>query len=123
MSESWSFASAEDTASSDWTNSFHASLDQEFGYSGQDRFVLFYYESRLHEVRWRDTHSCGPACGAWPALFADLQASATTCGLSLGFGDQPGDHVLLVDRIAQKARFAYREEAQEFLARHQAAAA
>jgi len=123
MSDYWSFASNEDIASPGLTDRSSTSVDHELGYSGHDRFVLFYYESRDHEVRWRDSHSCGPACGGWPPLFADIHAQASSYGLSLGFGDQPGDHVVLVDRVAQKARFAYREEAQEFLARQQAAAA
>jgi hypothetical protein len=123
MSESWSFASAEETSSPGLTDKSSTSVDQELGYSGHDRFVLFYYEWRGHEVRWRDSQSCGPARGGWPPLFADIQAYASAYGLSLGFGDQPGDHVVLVDRVAREARFAYREEAQDFLARQQATAA
>jgi len=123
MSDFWSFALAEDIASPDMAIDRQTGIDQKLGYSGHDRFILFYYEFRVHEVRWRDSRSCGPASSGWPPLFADLQAHTNTSGLSLGCGDQPGDHVILVDRVAQKARFAYREEAQEFLARQQAAAA
>lgn len=99
------------------------SIDQILGYFGQDRFVLFYYEPRDREVRWRDSHSNGTGVTGWPAPFADLEAQARACGISLGNSDEPGDHVLLVDRMHEQACFAYREAAQEFLARTSASAA
>jgi hypothetical protein len=92
-------------------------IDQELGYFGHDRFVLFYYEPRMHEVMWRDTRSSGSACNGWPPSFATIAAKAQTRGISLGSDTESGDHVLLVDRVDQQVCFAYREEAQEFLAR------
>lgn len=95
----------------------------DVGYFGKDRFVLFYFEPRSREVRWQDSHTCGSAGRAWPATLEGIEAKAKAHGFTLGTETEPGDHVLLVDRIDEHAVFAYREEAQEFLARQSAAAA
>ncbi|MDB5293573.1 MAG: hypothetical protein JWL69_4814 [Phycisphaerales bacterium] len=93
------------------------SIDQDLGYFGHDRFVLFYYEPRAHEVMWRDSRSSGSGCNGWPPPIATLAAEARARGITLGTDTEHGDHVLLVDRVDHQACFAYREEAQEFLAR------
>ncbi len=100
---------------------FEHTIDQALGYAGQDRFVLFYYEPRMQEVRWRDSHSCGCACTGWPPPYALIDAQAGAFGITLGHDDESGDHVLLVDRVDQQACILYREQAQEFLARQSAA--
>ena len=97
--------------------SLQQGIDKELGYSGPDRFVCFYYEPRGHSICWRDSRSHGTGSGGWSSLIGQLEAIASACGMSLGNNDAAGDHVLLVDRVDQQARFAYREEAQEFLAR------
>jgi hypothetical protein len=99
------------------------SIDQELGYCGDDRFVLFYYEPTRQEVRWRDSRSSGAGCAGWPPPFAGIEARARNWGISLGNFKEAGDHVLLVDRVDHQVCFAYREEAQEFLARQSATAA
>ena len=98
-------------------------IDQELGYAGQDRFVFFYYEPRRREVWWKDTRSCGSGSAGWPAPFANIEADARAFGITLGHNVESGDHVILVDRIEHRATIAYREEAQEFLARQSAMAA
>jgi hypothetical protein len=97
--------------------SLQQGIDRELGYAGPDRFVCFYYEPRAQGIRWRDSRSCGSGRGGWSSVVRQLEAIASACGMSLGNNEAPGDHVLLVDRVDQQARFAYREEAQEFLAR------
>ena len=96
-------------------------FDQGLGYSGQDRFVLFYFEPGSKEVRWRDTRASGSGIVGRPHDIIRIQEHARGCGVSLGDFLERGDHVLLVDRVCQEARFAFREEAQEFLARRQSA--
>ncbi|HET6251636.1 MAG TPA: hypothetical protein VFE47_28380 [Tepidisphaeraceae bacterium] len=98
-------------------------IDQELGYRGEDRFVLFYYDSARREVRWRDSRSCGAGRMGWPPPFAGIEAHARHWGITLGNVNETGDHVLLVDRVDHQVCFAYREEAQEFLARQSATAA
>jgi hypothetical protein len=92
-------------------------IEQELGYLGKDRFVMFYYEPSLNQVRWRDSRSMGSGCTGWPPRFAGIEASARSAGFTLGNFKGRGDHVLLVDRVDRQVCFAYREEAQEFLAR------
>ena len=99
------------------------SIDQELGYYGEDRFVMFYYEPNRREVRWRDSRSCGAGCTEWPPPFAGIETHGRNAGITLGNFKGPGDHVLLVDRVDHQVCFAYREEAQEFLARQCATAA
>jgi hypothetical protein len=100
-------------------------IDEELGYAGHDRFVFFYYEPRRREVWWKDTHSCGSgsAGAGWPPPFATIEARARAFGITLGHNVESGDHVILVDRIEHRVTIAYREEAQEFLARQSATAA
>jgi len=92
-------------------------------YAGSDRFILFYFEPRSREVRWQDSRSSGSAGSVWPAPLQGIQDKAAANGITLGTETEPGDHVLLVDRIDEHAVFAYREQAQEFLARQSATAA
>ena len=92
-------------------------IDQELGYFGADRFVLFYYDPRAHQLTWRDSRSFGPGSVESPASLACILDKARASGVSLGDDSAWGDHVLLLDRVDQQACFAYREAAQEFLAR------
>ena len=92
-------------------------IEDELDYPGLDRFICLYYEPRAQRVNWRDGRSCGSGSRGWSGWFGQVQALARTMGMSVGNNDEPGDHVLLVDRVGQQARFAFREEAQEFLAR------
>lgn len=92
-------------------------IDQELGYDGQDRFVLFYFEPRGREVRWRDSQGSGSVGVGFTPAFAQIEARARAVGITLGDSLSSGDHVLLVDRLEHQACFAYREQAQEFLAR------
>lgn len=98
-------------------------IERALGYSGQDRFVLFYYDPQSQQVIWRDGRSYGSADGQPSSVFGELEARARACGVSVGDDRGPGDHALLVDRIGRRASFAYREVAQEFLARRLASAA
>ena len=96
---------------------FQQFIKEELGYPGLDRFMCVYYEPKAHRVSWRDSRTSGSGSRGWSGIFGQVQTLARTLGVSVGNNDEPGDHVLLVDRIGQQARFAYREEAQEFLAR------
>ncbi len=96
---------------------FQQFIEKELGYPGLDRFMCLYYEPRERRVSWRDSRTSGSGSGGWSGMFGQVQTLARTLGMSVGNNDGPGDHVLLVDRVGQQARFAYREEAQEFLAR------
>jgi hypothetical protein len=92
-------------------------IEQQLGYCGQDRFVLFYFDPRSRHVMWRDSRSCGTGQSEQSALFKLIEKTAKALGISVGNHNGPGDHALLVDRVARRASFNFRELAQEFLAR------
>jgi hypothetical protein len=94
--------------------SLYQGIEQQLGYRGQERFVLFYYDPRSQRMMWRDSRSCG---AGEVSLFGLLDATAKACGVSVGDQNGLGDHALLVDRVGRRASFSFRERAQEFLAR------
>jgi len=95
--------------------SLQQGIEQQLGYRGQDRFVLFYFDPQTQRVMWRDSRACG--AGEQSGLFRLVEATAKACGVSVGSATGPGDHALLMDRVAHRATFSFREQAQEFLAR------
>lgn len=103
--------------------SLQQGIEQQLGYCGQDRFVLFYFDPRSQCVMWRDSRFCGAGEAQQTALFKLVEATAKACGVSVGSPTGPGDHALLMDRVAHRATFSFREQAQEFLARRSELAA
>lgn len=97
--------------------SLQQGIEQQLGYCGQDRFVLFYFDPQTQRVMWRDSRACGAGETEQTALFRLVEATAKACGVSVGSATGPGDHALLMDRVAHRATFSFREQAQEFLAR------
>jgi len=92
-------------------------IEQQLGYCGHDRFVLFYFDPKSHHIMWRDSRSCGTGESEQSALFKLIEKTAKALGISVGNQNGPGDHALLVDTVARRASFNFRELAQEFLAR------
>ncbi len=92
-------------------------IDRELGYSGDGRFVLFHYEPRGQEVMWHDGRSYGFGHGGWQAFFDEVEPAAREHGISVGDDTRTADHVLVVDRVAGKAYFADRQQAQELVMR------
>ena len=92
-------------------------IDRKLGYSGEDRFVLFHYESRGQEVMWRDGRSYGFGHGGWQAFFDEVEPVAREHGISVGDDTRPADHVLVVDRVEGEAYFADRKRAQTLVMR------
>jgi hypothetical protein len=91
-------------------------MDHKLGYHGKDRFVLFYYEPRGEEVIWRDSHSYGFSTGAGQIFIDELSPVADIHKVDVGSSGSPGTQVLLIDRANQRAYFAERNEAFQFLA-------
>ncbi len=90
-------------------------FDRRLGYRRDERYVLFYFEPRGHEVIWQDRESYGFAIGGW-RLFTELvHPLAAKFGVHVGDDEAHGSEVLFIDRLLNDAYFAPRQSAEAFL--------
>jgi hypothetical protein len=118
MLDTWERSAARPQSASEFVAVFDKAarcMDQMLGYSGRDRFVIFYYEPRGEEVIWRDSQSYGFATGAWSTFMGEVAPVADHYGADVGCKGSPGKHVLLIDRAERRAYFAERGQALTFL--------
>ena len=90
-------------------------IERRLGYFGQDRYVCFHYEPRGEEVIWRDSRSYGFGTGAWIAFLEEIVPLAGRHHVNVGDERSSGSHVLLIDRVRQRAYFGEHTLVKEFL--------
>ena len=89
----------------------HPNIDGKLGYTGESRWVMFYYEGTWGGVVWRDasSHGCSMA-GMWPFLDA-ISPLADVYEVNLGSDVTRPTHALVLDRWSRAAYFAPFERA------------
>jgi len=91
-------------------------IDFRLGYSGDSRFVLFYYDPWSEAVAWDDGRSHGFGLGGQRGFMETIAPLAARYDVHLGNSDTMALHVLLLDRLRHEAFFAERQQAEPFVA-------
>jgi hypothetical protein len=91
-------------------------LAEAFGYSGDSRFVGFYWSPCGDEVIHTDGRSTGTG-QSWTFLSYRRHRAVSPLldGWNLGYSDQDAEHCLLLDRERNRASIATLTEARAFL--------
>lgn len=91
-------------------------LAEAFGYSGDARFVGFYWSPCGDEVVHTDGRSSGTG-QSWTFLTYRRHRAVTPllAGWNLGYSDRDAEHCLLIDRERNRASVAPLSAAREFL--------
>jgi len=93
-------------------------MDAKLGYSGDARYVLFYYDPWSDAVAWDDGRSHGFGLNGRREFMETIAPLTERYQVHLGSSITMASHVLLLDRLKHEAFFAEREQAEPFLAEH-----